>query len=184
LPEAKDAVAIQFVRGKLIHIEDKWSPRYFDTEAMMARGDPARGKAVLKKGIEIGDDAARASELAFAAKANDLQRGPFNPYFAKGRVWRFPEAFAKSETQDEWRKLVIYDRNPAAGAFRHPENENKLWALANPSEEDVVIRLLPIPGKSVARTTLKNKPGPVTFREKEYLEVLLKPLELAVIEWK
>jgi hypothetical protein len=184
IPSCRAELSIQFVRGKLLHVTDKWSPRFFSRESTNRGSDDEPRRITLTKGIKLGDDAARAADLAFAAKANDIQQGPFNPYFARGRVWRFPQSFAKSDDESSWRKLPIYAQDPAVGALRHPENDNILWVLGNGWEKRTTVRLRPLKHKSIARTTLTNKPGTVDFQGEEYVELVLEPLELGVIEWK
>jgi len=183
-PSCRAELSIQFVRGKLLHVTDKWSPRFFSRESTVRGPADESPRITLKKGITLGDDAVRAADLAFAAKANDIQRGPFNSYFARGRVWRFPESFANTENESNWRKLSIYSKDPAVGSLRHPENDNILWALGNGREKRITVRLRPLKDKSIARTTLTNKPGTVDLEGEEYVELVLEPLELGVVEWK
>jgi len=176
-------LSIQFVRGKLLHVTDKWSPRFFSVESRGGSGEQPR-KISLREGITLGDDAARAADLAFAAKANDIQQGPFNPYFARGRVWRFPKCFAKSADESKWREVPIYSQDPAVGALLHPEGDRVLWLLGNGWEKKTTVRLQPVAHKSIVQSTLSNKPTTVELGGTQYVEVALEPLELGAIEWK
>ncbi len=183
MPSCKADLSIQFVRGKLLHVSDKWHPSLFSRESTTGTpGSPP--KISLREGVRLGDDAARAADLAFAAKANDIQRGPFNPYFARGRVGRFPKCFAKSADESNWRELPIYSKDPAVGALLHPEDDSVLWLVGNGWDKKTALRLLPLANKSISTATTASRPAVVDFEAEQYVELTLEPLELAAIEWK
>ncbi len=186
LEQAKGEIGLHFVRGNIIHIEDKFHHKYIDTAAMgMQRirqaGDPV---PTIKLRVKLGDAQLREENLRHAAMLNDVQRGEFSPYFSDGRGWRYPESFARAASEKNWRKLDIYDTDPAIGALLHPESGSVLWAISNSHKDKVALRLLAIEGKSLGRSTLKAKPKTVAIEDKQYVEIQLEPLEAALIEWE
>jgi hypothetical protein len=184
---ARQQLAIQFVRRKILSLSDRWAVELLDLAAMNVDpnrqpGDPIPD-AILRSNIQYGGETERAADIAFACKANDIQIGPFSRYFTDGRLGRFPKCFAKDEGGTQWRELDIYGRNPAVGAMRHPDNGNILWAFGNGTENKIAVRLEPLADREIARHTLNNGPQMVDFNGREYLEVILEPVELAVLEW-
>ena len=186
IDQCKADVGLQFARGNMIHVSDKFHHKYFDTAAMGV--SPAR-KAEdpmpqIKLRIKLGDAQLREENLKHAAMLNDVQRGEFSPYFSRGRGWRYPETLAKAASETNWRTLDIYHADPAVGSLRHPDSDSVLWVISNSREEEMTIRLQTIDGKSVARTTLDPKPHTTTVNGKQYLELTLAPLQPALIEWQ
>jgi len=59
-----------------------------------------------------------------------------------------------------------------------------LWAISNSRKEKVSVRLQAIEGKSVVNAISKAKPKTVAVGDREYSEIDLEPLEVALIEWE
>ncbi len=184
IPQCKGRLALQFVRGNLINIADKVEQRFVDFKAMGIRLDrrPEDPVPPLQLRIELGPPELRRENYAFAARANDIQRGRFNPYFSRGRSDRFPEVTVKRNGQ--WQTLELYAGSPAVGVLRHPADASRLWVFGNGSSETQHLRLPPIPGKSVQSTTLQNKLVRTREHGEALVEITLKPFELAVVEWE
>jgi len=134
------------------------------------------------RGNKLGPPELREENYAFAAKANDIQRGRFNPYFSRGRSDRFPNVLV--EENGSWRTLEIYSGTPAVGVLRHPTESGRLWVFGNSANEKQRLRLMPIAGKSVHDSTLHNKISRLAEDGNVLAEILLEPHELAVVEWK
>jgi len=186
IEQCKAQVGLHFVRGNIIHIEDKFHHKYFDIAAMdISRIRQAEEPVPkIKLRVKLGDAQLREENLKHAAMLNDIQRGEFSPYFSHGRGWRYPKSFARAATETEWRRLDIYDTDPAIGALRHPESDRVLWAISNSRKEKVSVRLQAIEGKSVVNAISKAKPKTVAVGDREYSEIDLEPLEVALIEWE
>ena len=117
-------------------------------------------------------------------RGDPVDRAPFFPCFGP-----WPQTLARWHREGlaedaDWREILIYDRKPAVGALRHSETDNILWALANGWETKSVLRLLPLEGKRIARSELNTPPEKVMFDGKEYLEIVLAPFEVGLIEWE
>lgn len=138
----------------------------------------------IKLRVKLGNAQLREENLKHAAMLNDIQRGKFSHYFSRGRGWRYPNSFARAATETEWRKLDIYDTDPAIGALRHPESDRVLWVISNSRKQKVSVRLQAIEGKSVVNATLKAEPKTVAVGGRQYSEIDLEPLEAALIEWQ
>ncbi len=184
---ARMDMCLQFVRGNLIGITDKIHPQYLDPQAMgigkdYQPGGPV-GPSVLRKGFKLGGPELRKANLEFAAMLNDIQNAEFHDYFANGRGWRQPQGFIKGESENEWRKILIYDRNPAIGALRKEGSDKILWALGNGRNEQATVRLVPLKGRKIIKSTLQNEPEKVKHEKKKHLEIILEPNEIALIEW-
>jgi hypothetical protein len=184
IPQCKRALALQFVRGNLINISDKYEARVVDFEAMQINPNRQPGDPIppIKLRLKLGTPELRRENYAFAAKANDIQRGRFNPYFARGRSGRFPNVLV--EDDGNWRTLEIYSGTPAVGVLRHPTESSLLWVLGNSASEKQRLRLAPVAGKSAHDSTLHNKISRLVADGNVLAEVLLEPHELAVVEWK
>lgn len=184
IPQCKATVALQFVRGNLINIADKYEARFVDFKAMQINPNRQPGDPVppVKLTVKLGPPELRQENYAFAARANDIQRGRFNLYFSRGRSGRFPEVTVPENGQ--WRPLEIYSGTPAVGVLRHPSDSSRLWAFGNGSNEKHRIRLKPIAGKSVRLSTLRNPLTRVHGDAEVHVEILLEPFELAVVQWK
>jgi len=182
IPQCKSTVALQFVRGNLINIADKFEARFVDFKAMGIRPDRQPGDPLppVKLRIELGPPELRRENYAFAARANDIQRGRFNPYFSRGRSGRFPEVSVAE--QGQWRPLEIYSGAPAVGLLKHPAESSCLWTFANASNKTQGIRIQAIAGKSIKASTLQNK----IRRQQDgtNMEIQLSPFELSVVEWE
>jgi hypothetical protein len=184
LPQCKQVVALQFVRGNLINISDKYEARVVDFQAMQLNANRQPGDPIppIKLRVKLGTPELRRENYAFAARANDTQRGRFNPYFSRGRSGRFPDVLV--EDSDNWRTLEIYSGTPAVGVLRHPTESSLLWVLGNGASEKKRLRLAPVGGKSVHSSTLGNKISRSVDDVKAPVEIFLEPHELAVVEWK
>jgi len=184
IPQCKQALALQFVRGNLINIADKYEAKFVDFRAMKIREDrqPEDPVPPVKLTVKLGPPELRKQNYAFAAKANDIQRGRFNPYFSRGRSDRFPEILV--EENGNWQKLEVYSGTPAVGVLRHPTESSLLWVFGNSASRKQRLRLAPIPGKSVWASTLDNEMSRLYEDGKKLMEVKLEPFELAVVEWK
>lgn len=184
IPQCKATVALQFVRGNLICIADKFEVRFVDFQAMGIRSDRQPGDPIppLQLRIELGPPELRKENYAFAARANDIQRGRFNPYFSRGRSNRFPEVTV--ERNGQWRPLEFYSGSPAVGVLRHPEHDGRLWVFGNGSGESQRIRLQPVSDKAVVSSTLAHKMTRIQEQGRTTVEILLAPFELSVVEWK
>lgn len=184
IPQCKPTVALQFVRGNLINIADKVEARFVDFKAMKINPNRQPGDPIppIKLHVELGPPELRRENYAFAGRANDIQRGRFNPYFSRGRSGRFPEVTV--EKDGRWRALEIYSGSPAVGVLRHPSGSSRLWVFGNGSKETQRIRLQPIIGKSVHVSTLRNRMTRHREDEEILVEIILEPLELSVVEWK
>ena len=184
IAQCKQALALQFVRGNLINISDKYEAKFVDFQAM--RLDPNRqpGDSIppIKLRVKLAPPELRRENYAFAAKANDIQRGRFNTYFSRGRSGRFPDV--RVEDNGKWRKLEIYSGIPAVGVLRHPTEPSLLWIFGNSSDEKQRLRLTPVADRSIHDSMLKNEISNLVDDRRAMVEVVLKPHELAVVEWK
>ncbi len=184
LPQCKRTLALQFVRGNLINISDKYEARVVDFQAMQINPNRQPGDTIppIKLRVKLGTPELRTENYAFAARANDIQRGRFNPYFSRGRSGRFPHVLV--EDNANWRTLEIYSGTPAVGVLRHPTESSLLWVFGNSSDEKQHLRLMPVAGKSIHDSTLQNEMSRHVDDGKVLVEIVLEPHELAVLEWK
>jgi len=184
IPQCKQAVALQFVRGNLINIADKYEARVVDFQAMKINPNRQPGDPIppIKLRVKLGTPELRRENYAFAARANDIQGGQFNPYFSRGRSDRFPQILV--EEDGNWQELKIYSGAPAVGVLRHPSEQSRLWVFGNGANEKRRIRLVQVPGKSVSASTLRNEMRRVRENGQSLVEIKLEPFELAVVEWK
>ncbi|UCE49449.1 MAG: hypothetical protein JSW47_04760 [Phycisphaerales bacterium] len=132
--------------------------------------------------VKLGPPELWKDNYAFTARANEIQRGRFNPYFSRGRSDLFPEVLVKRD--GNWQKPEIYSSAPAIGVLRHPTGRSRLWAFGNGAEKKRHIRLAAVPGKSVCASRVENEMNRVNEDGQKLVEVTLEPFELAVAEWK
>jgi hypothetical protein len=132
--------------------------------------------------VKLGSPELRRENYALAARANDIQRGRFNPYFSRGRSGRFPDVLV--EDNGKWRALELYSGTPAVGVLRHPTESGLLWVFGNSADEKQRLRLTPVTGKSVHHSTLKNEISHFADNGRATVEVVLDPHELGVAEWR
>jgi len=170
--------ALQFVRGKMMHISDRWHPKYFNIPKTVETG-----MVTLREDVVLGDDEVRRKDLKFAAALHDFQNGEFNEYFSSGRTGRIPEAYAFDQENDQWNRLKIYDLRPAVGVLQLDEEAKMIWVFGNGWEEHIRLRMKSGPSEML-QSTLKNQPEAVDFKGAKYLEIQLSPLEFGAIEWE
>jgi hypothetical protein len=170
--------ALQFVRGKMMHISDRWHPKYFDIPKTVETG-----KVILRDGISLGDDEVRRKDLEFAAALHDFQNGPFNNYFSRGRTGRIPEAYSWDQEKGQWRKLEVYDLRPATGVLQLDDEGKLIWLFGNGWETPIRLRMKAGPSKML-QSTLEAAPQLMDFRDEKYYEIMLSPLEFGAIEWE
>jgi hypothetical protein len=184
LPQCKRTLALQFVRGNLINISDKYEARVVDFNAMKINPNRQPGDPIppIKLKVKLGTPELGQENYAFAARANDIQRGRFNHYFSRGRSGRFPNVLV--EDNGKWRALELYSSAPAVGVLRRPTESGLLWVFGNGAGKARRLRLAPIAGKSVRASTLDNEMGRFHEDGEELVEINLEPFELAVVEWK
>ena len=184
LYQCKQVLALQFVRGNLINIADKYEARVVDFDAMQINPNRQPGDPIppIKLRVKLGPPELRQENYSFAARANDIQRGRFNRYFSRGRSGRFPDVLV--EDSGKWRTLEIYSGTPAMGVLRHPIESSLLWVFGNGAGEKRHLRLAPIGGRSVWASTLENEMGRLHADGEERVEIDLEPFELAIVEWK
>jgi hypothetical protein len=184
LPQCKRTLALQFVRGNLINISDKYEARVVDFNAMKINPNRQPGDPIppIRLKVKLGTPELGQENYAFAARANDIQRGRFNHYFSRGRSGRFPNVLV--EDNGKWRALELYSGAPAVGVLRRPTESGLLWVFGNGAGKARRLRLAPIAGKSVRASTLDNEMGRFHEDGEELVEINLEPFELAVVEWK
>lgn len=186
LPQCAPEVGLQLARGNLLHLTDKWHHKFFDTKAMNMSTDHQPGEPVPTPilRIRLGGPEVRRQNLLFAGKANDVQRGKFNPYFSRGRSGRFPKTYAGAGESGDWREVKLYDTQPAIGALRHPTEQSLLWVCVNGKDQAVRVRLRRQHGMTLARAQHEQPIGDVEWGDATYVEMDLQPREIALVEWQ
>ena len=177
-PGCRAETALQFVRGKMLHISDRWHPRFFDIPRTVATGNP-----LLREDFMLGDDEVRRKDLEFAARMHDFQNGLFNKYFAHGRTGRIPEAYSLNPDDGNWKRLDIYDLRPAVGVLQLDDEGTQIWVFGNGWESNIRLRLKAGQSEMLV-STLIEPPEIIDFRGEKYLEIVLSPLEIGAIEWR
>jgi hypothetical protein len=134
--------------------------------------------------IRLGGPEVRRQNFLFAARANDVQRGEFNPYFSRGRPGRFPKAYAAGGEPGNWRDVKLYDTHPAIGALRHPTEQSLLWVCVNGKDQALRVRLQRPHNMSLARAKHEQPVNDLEWEGTSYIEINLQPREIALLEWE
>ncbi len=184
LSNARADLSLQFARGEVLHISDKWHHKYFDIEKIginpKRKAEDPVPQPVLK--VELGPPSVREANFSFAAKLNDFQQGPYNIYFSRGRGGRYPDVWRK--VSSGWIKLEVYDRDPGFALLRHPTSARFVWAVANGSESARTIRVHMKAGTRVVSKSLRSRLTEVMHENRPCLELSLAALEVGVVEWE